>query len=56
MGAITDSGILYMWGDSSLGCLGKPPSDINKRIFSTVPTQVDYFVDKKVRSIFNHKL
>ena len=51
IGAITDSGELYMWGESSHGCLGRPPSEMaanKRRIISHIPTEVDFFLDKKV--------
>ena len=37
-----------MWGLSTDGILGRPPPDLNKRAVSFMPTEVDYFFDKKV--------
>jgi alpha-tubulin suppressor-like RCC1 family protein len=48
MAAITENGTLYMWGESTYGCLGKPPSNLKKFAYISVPTEVEFFSDKKV--------
>jgi alpha-tubulin suppressor-like RCC1 family protein len=43
VGAITSSGALYMWGESSEGCLGRPPPESNPKQISLMPLEVDFF-------------
>ena len=42
-----------MWGDSSDGCLGRPPPESNTKQVSFIPLEVDFFTEKKVSLILN---
>ena len=45
---VTSQGQIFMWGDASEGCLGRPPPESNPKQISLIPLEVDFFIDKKV--------
>ncbi|CDW71707.1 regulator of chromosome condensation [Stylonychia lemnae] len=49
--AVTSSGTLYMWGESTDGCLGRPPPESNPKQISLMPLEVDFFGDKRVTNL-----
>ena len=37
-----------MWGDISHGCIGRPPSELGKKVVTYTPTEVDHFNNNNV--------
>eukprot|EP00347_Sterkiella_histriomuscorum_P022145 403331523 len=49
--AVSSLGALYMWGESTDGCLGRPPPESNPKQISLMPLEVDFFNDKRVHQV-----
>ncbi|CAI2368125.1 unnamed protein product [Moneuplotes crassus] len=48
-GALTSSGVLYMWGDLKHGCQGNFTSDGKSKKHSYLPQHVNYFTNSKLK-------
>jgi len=49
--SVTSAGQIYMWGESTDGCLGRPPPENNPKQISLLPIEVDFFHDKFVHQV-----
>lgn len=54
--AVTSTGDLYMWGEATDGCLGRPPPQSNPKATSLLPMMVDFFAGKKVYNVASGEL